>query len=279
MWNDEKFRALSAPKPNAQSLWQRLLTGPELGCVPGLFAAREGGLADALRWPLAAFRRCWKEIAVAEMARADWPAGLVWVPNAIVHNEPTAPNTVIGWRTAIRELPECRLKHDALGELRTYLEGMGPPWVKAFDEACAKASAIPSPKLNGMGSRIQETDQEQEQEPTREPARARRPDVFGDSFVTPADELPDTWAPNAEHAALAQRFGLNLDDEVGEFRAYCRKQRRVSAAWDAEFELWIRRSKKFERGRQRGGGRGPGRGPVQVDKSGLTGWEEPNGTG
>ncbi|HEY3234629.1 MAG TPA: hypothetical protein VGJ84_07920, partial [Polyangiaceae bacterium] len=63
MWDDERFRELSPAPPNAQTLWQRLLTGPELGCVPGLYTARLGGLADALGWPADALREKWDEIA------------------------------------------------------------------------------------------------------------------------------------------------------------------------------------------------------------------------
>lgn len=86
--------------------------------------------------------------------------------------------------------------------------------------------------------------------------RARRPDPFGDSFVTAADELPDDWEPNASNIALAAQFGLPLDDETAEYRAWCRRDKRVCGAWDADFELWLRRSKKFarERGERRGAG-------------------------
>lgn len=149
MWNDEKFLELSAAKPNAQTLWMRLLSGPELGIVPGLFAVREGGLADALGWPVAAFRKCWKEIADQEMAEADWRAGLVFVPNGIVHNEPNSTNAILGWRLALKELPECSLKRRGLAALREYCGAKGEAWLKAFDAASAdnvsaKPKATPS---------------------------------------------------------------------------------------------------------------------------------------
>lgn len=132
MWGDERFQALSAPKPNAQTLWKRLLTGPELGCIPGLYAARIGGLADALKWPLKATQKCWDEIAAQGMAEADWAAGLVWVPNAIRHNEPTSPNTVAAWRKAANQLPECALRAKAFLALAEYLTEMGPTWIGAW---------------------------------------------------------------------------------------------------------------------------------------------------
>jgi len=193
MWTDERFRKLSKPKPNAQTLWQRLLTGPELGCVPGLFRAREGGIADDLGWSVKAFRKCWNEIATSRMAEADWAAGLVWVPNAIVHNEPQSTNTIIGWRLALLELPECDLKRRALAVIREHLEGMGVVWVEAFEKATAEAKskprAMPSPmakaKPSGKPSRIQEQEQDKEE-------RDQRPPISKDLTGTGAQEAPPT---------------------------------------------------------------------------------------
>lgn len=140
VWGSSDFRELSAPKPNAQTLWFRVLTGPELGCIPGLFEAWEGGLASALRWSVRDLRRCWDEIEARRMASADWNAGLIWAPNAIHHNFPENPNTVKGWRLAWKELPDCTLKTRAARALmETFaakdaesLPKSGPTWVEAF---------------------------------------------------------------------------------------------------------------------------------------------------
>ena len=141
MWDDEGFCELSAAPPNAQTLWQRLLTGPELGCIPGLYTARLGGLADALNWTKEEVYEKWLEIEQQEMAVADWRAGLVWVPNSIVHNAPNSPNTILGWRLALRELPECNLKRMAIKELRARCAELGEAWSAAFE------LAIGEPKL------------------------------------------------------------------------------------------------------------------------------------
>jgi hypothetical protein len=133
MWDDERFRELTPAPPNAQTLWQRLLTGPELGCIPGLYTARLGGLADALGWSADDVRQKWEEIETRGMAFADWRAGLVWVPNAIVHNEPNSVNTILGWRLALRELPECELKRQAVAAIKEQCRSMGPAWLSAFD--------------------------------------------------------------------------------------------------------------------------------------------------
>jgi len=156
MWNDEKFRRLSAPPPNGQTLWQRLLTGPELGPVPGLFQAWEAGLAQALGWPLEAFQEAFWEVSREGLAKADWEAGLVWVPRAVKHNEPQSPNVVRGWAKEWKELPECALKDQAFSHLKAFVKGLPLGFRKAFDEAFQEALAKVCPN--------QEQEQEQEQE-------------------------------------------------------------------------------------------------------------------
>jgi hypothetical protein len=146
MWNDEKFRELSAPPPNAQSLFQRLLTGPELTNIPGCIPALDAGMARALRWPLEGFLEAFDEVQAQGMAEADWDAGLIWVPNAIKHNEPESPNVVLSWTTAWEELPECDLKIEAWGHLHAWLKTKGESWVAAFEKACRKPSRKPSRK-------------------------------------------------------------------------------------------------------------------------------------
>lgn len=138
IWNDERFRGLSQPKPSGGWLFIRLLTGPELSCIPGLFQAWSGGLANALRWSQKDFDRCMKEVLDQGLARVDWSCGLVWLPNALSHNEPSSPNVVASWRKAARELPDCKLLRDAIAEIGAYLEGMGPEWLAAWDLAGTK---------------------------------------------------------------------------------------------------------------------------------------------
>jgi hypothetical protein len=101
MWGDEKFRRLSAPKPNGRSLWLLLVTGPQTSPVPGLFHAGQAALAEELGWPLPGFQKAWREIEQLEMAIADWTARVVWIPKAIP------------WRTACRKAG-CpgRIPHD-----------------------------------------------------------------------------------------------------------------------------------------------------------------------
>jgi hypothetical protein len=169
---DEKFRKLSAPQPNGQSLFMWLLITDRLDCIPGLIPIGEAGAAEALRWPLEAspealakgfrkgFREAWSEVASLGMAEADWDAQLIWVPNAIRHNKPESPNVVRSWRDAWERMPECDLKRKAYRALKAFVEGMGKAYAEAFSEAC------PPPDGGGhcQPSPNQEQEQKQEQE-------------------------------------------------------------------------------------------------------------------
>lgn len=105
-----------------------------------------------------------------------------------------------------------------------------------------------------------------------------REDRFGDSFRA-SDRLPDGWEPSPDNVALAQRLGLDLPGELAEFRAYCRREDRVCGAWEADFELWLRRAKKFERKRDNRRGGAPMRGAGKVDPNvDPFPKEPPNGT-
>jgi hypothetical protein len=134
VWVSKDFRALSAPKPNARTLWLRLLCGPELGVIPGLFEMRESGMAEALEWPLATFRRCLKEITDRGMATFDKSVGLMWVPKAIHHSPPDNPNGVIGWKVAWKDLPECHVKDQANVYLQRWCVERGEGWVTAWEK-------------------------------------------------------------------------------------------------------------------------------------------------
>jgi hypothetical protein len=228
MWNDEKFRRLSAPQPCGQVLWMRFLCGPELGPIPGLFAAREPGIADAMGWELEPFRKSFLELRSNGLAVADWRAGLVWVPNAIFYNEPANPNVVKGWADAWAELPECQLKSQAHAHLCAYLKKRGEQFEDTFRNRCP----------NGLANQEQEQDQEREQEggtpgavtsdpPAASPSAKIRPRTADDLIhclrVAVQREQPQNgfWNPGGPFAAKDAReflegFGDDLEEALTE---------------------------------------------------------------
>lgn len=168
MWGDEKFRALSPIQPSAQALWIFLLTGPHTGPIPGLFRSGRAAMAEELNWDLEAFGEAFREVFQQGMAKADWNAKVVWIPNAIKCNRPESPNVIRSWASEWALIPECDLKREAYESLRANIYGLGEAYGKAFNEAFGKASGKASAKPSGKTCGNQEQEQEQEQEKTKE---------------------------------------------------------------------------------------------------------------
>ena len=158
-WSDEKFRSLTPLPPSGQSLWIFFLLGPETTSIPGLFEAADVVLAHRLRWPMKAFREAFREVSVKGMAKADWEAGLVWLPNAPRYNKPESPNVIRSWGPIFDELPECELKREAYQTLKAFAQGWGEGYEEAFREA------LREPSGKAMANQEQEQEQEQETNP------------------------------------------------------------------------------------------------------------------
>ena len=170
-WSDEKFRVLSPVQPSGQGLWFFLLTGPHTGPIPGLFRAGRAAMAEELGWSPEAFDKAFREVSQQGMAKADFVARLMWLPNAIKHNKPESPNVVKSWAPEFDLLPECPLKLEALEAIKAFVCALGPGFSGAFagafespGKASGKASGKPSGKPSGKTMPNQEQEQEQEQE-------------------------------------------------------------------------------------------------------------------
>lgn len=134
MWGDEKFCRLSKLVPSGQALWLFLITGPHTRHIPGLFHAGRAAMAEEIGWDLDAFDRAFEEISRQGMAKADWIARVVWLPNGLKCNPPQSPNVVRSWGKGWDLIPECDLKREAMELLRTGVRSIGPAFGKAFDE-------------------------------------------------------------------------------------------------------------------------------------------------
>src|SRR5688572_7750347 len=88
MWGDDRFLRLSSPKPNAQTLWIYLLTGPHTTALPGAFVAGEASLSEALGWPSVSLHKAFTEVLAEGLAEVDSKTRLVFIPKAVRHNPP-----------------------------------------------------------------------------------------------------------------------------------------------------------------------------------------------
>jgi hypothetical protein len=156
MWGDEKFRSLSKPQPNAQTLWQYLLTGPHTNSCPGLFNIGEAAIAENLGWPLEGFRKGFRELFERGMAKADFEAHVILIPRAINYDPPDNPNVLKHWGKMFDEVPECILKSEYYQIIKQFIEGLGEPFKKGFREGFKEpfkepygnTITIPEPFLN-----------------------------------------------------------------------------------------------------------------------------------
>lgn len=164
-WNDGKFRELTPIPPCGQGLWLWFLTGTRTTNIPGVVIGTDQVMAAELRWPLEAFREAFREAFDKGMAKGDWQAGLVWLPNASRpgdnRNKPESPNVIRSWRDTWEEIPECPLKLEVWQQLKAFAEAFGKGFGEAFLEACRKpwVKALPN----------QEQEQEQDIEPPLPP--------------------------------------------------------------------------------------------------------------
>ncbi len=201
LWADRKFRELTAPPPNAQTLWIYLLAGEHTDQIPGLARVGEAGLAEALGWSVEDLRRCWREIEAQGMAKADWNARVVWLPNAVRYNAPENPNVVTSWARAWVAIPECALKDEARAALLEHMKARGRGFVRAFEHACPASSAErfrkPSIERSEGGSANHEHEHEQ------------------DPLLAAADAAEDEWGRVlryiAEHLRPSQGKRLRED--------------------------------------------------------------------
>lgn len=214
-WADERFRRLSPIQPSGQGLWFFLLTGPHTGPIPGLFRAGRAAMAEELDWDVEAFDEAFQEVFENGMAKADFKARLVWLPNALKHNKPESPNVVRSWRVELDILPECDLKNEAISRIREILESIGPSYVQAFDEVLCGDTRKPSSKPSGKPSSKSIPNQEQEQEQEQE-QKITNPD--GLVVASTADDeqiepnLKKSTTPNCPQQALLDLYAECLPE-------------------------------------------------------------------
>ena len=166
-WQSHDFLALSAAKPNAQTLWLWLLTCERTIIIPGVIVARPAVMADDLRWPLRAFERCLAEIEAAGMVEIDREVGLVVLSKALVVGDamrdgagPAGENAAKSWATALQKLKPCALRDTLTARVQLVISQCGEKISNAFAEAmampCARQADAVSDAKRTQGSGIRD---------------------------------------------------------------------------------------------------------------------------
>lgn len=129
----------------ARNLWLRLALAEEVTPIPGLVLIRADELAIALTAPASApwsadeVERVAASIPAA-MLRADWRAGVVWLPPVFRWHPPASPKNVAAWRRPWAEMPASPLASEIHDELRLACAGRGAGFVRAFAELAPPAA-------------------------------------------------------------------------------------------------------------------------------------------
>lgn len=197
MWADEKFSALSALPPSGQSLWLFLLVYPAQDGIPGVYRAGRASMAESLGWDIEDFDACFKEITEQGMAKADWKARLVWLPNAVKFNPPESPNVVIWWSKSWPEIPECELKTEIHETLRKHICEAGESYCRAFDEF------FPKPANEKSHSRVQVTKKPQDKASDKPSDNPSDKASVNNPSDTPSDNTSDNPSDNPCDKALS----------------------------------------------------------------------------
>lgn len=113
-----------------------LMAGPQTTNIPGVQPVGRMAFAEMLGWELEAFDEAFGEALREGLAKADWKARLIFVPNAIKHNPPQSINVVKSWAHMWSRVPECELKTEAWNAISEALSEQGENFVQAFKSAC-----------------------------------------------------------------------------------------------------------------------------------------------
>lgn len=130
LWTTGPLALLS---DRARLLWLRLATGEHVTPIPGLVLVDSSTVADRLGWTAAAVEHVAATIP-ATIMRADWRAGVVWLPDCIAMQPPNNYKNVLGWRATWAALPDTPLADDIHEDLRLHCAGREPSFGIAFAE-------------------------------------------------------------------------------------------------------------------------------------------------
>ncbi|MCL6578007.1 MAG: hypothetical protein K6T73_01290 [Candidatus Bathyarchaeota archaeon] len=92
-------------------------------------------LAENLGWSLKGLREAFGEVLREGLAKADFKARVIMVPNALKYDRPESPNVLKFWAKCFDEIPECDLKNEYFQIIKDFTEGLGEGFKEAFREA------------------------------------------------------------------------------------------------------------------------------------------------
>lgn len=217
LWGDAKFRRLSEP---ARHLWLYLLTGPETTSLPGYLVGGPGHFAEALAWKPERFHERFGELLRERMAKADWDARFVWLPNALKYNPPANWNGIKSWETQWDLIPECALKVEAGQQLILFLERLGKPFAQ--------------PLLERLRERFTQQEEEEDQEEDEEEEKDSRATLSPVSAA--ADDRPSV-DNSAEIHAVYEHYLTAMGKTQATYHLTTKRRTKIATrlkTWDVK---------------------------------------------
>lgn len=269
------FRQLSH---DAQLVWFRLLTGPHVTSVPGLWGADEDGLAKAFGFSAQAFLELIDELNGAGLSvEADWEYGVIWIPGLMKQecSQPRNSNAVNSWVHHLELIPECDLRDRAVKALKEWVLERSRGWANSplqFLKLAESLSGNLSASFESGSSSVrgnlsedpvrfsktqeQEQDQKQDQDQDQDLKRAgsavapkeRSKKSDSPRPKAPAkkrkQQIPNNWQPSERCVELlCTDLGFTpeqLIDQIPEFIDFWHSEAEAKADWDATFRNRIR---------------------------------------
>jgi hypothetical protein len=213
----------------------------------------EAALAEALNWPLPAFRKALQELTTRGMVQFDREARVLRIPNAIRYNPPESPNVVRSWRAIWDEIPECSLKREAYLALRQAVCALGEGFAKAFHEALPEGfpEAFQDPCPKAMANQEQEQEQEQERQEQDTP---QSPPRGAEAATADDQQFLEFWRSYPKKAAKedAKRAWRKLapSDELVRTMLTAVERQKNSPVWQKDNGQYVPHPATWIRGRR-----------------------------
>lgn len=285
IWNDAKFSSLSH---EAQRLFLYILTHPSMTSL-GAFRATPEGLMTEIGIPCEqCYEQCsvhckntFDELVVQGMVKYDAHSRTVFAPNFLKYNAPENANVVIGWESALDEIPEGPLKLEALEKAKASVlipkkraKSNENTLLNAFNKHLNSVLRSMSKlyktdattvlnTVSGTEYQIQEQEQEQEQniynhnKQTTEVSEAKTPEnslsvldsslktqmeSVGDELIQKSLDDPDHVLNPVEMVALARLYAIKLS-ATHDLREICDRKTITVDCFRRCVEIWKMQAK------------------------------------
>lgn len=231
IWNDEKFRSLSA---SGKLIFLFIMTHPGMTALGAMRATLPGLEAELGTLP-EGFGIPFQELVGKGLVEHDSAACFVGMPNFLKYNGPENPNVVKSWMSALDLIPECALKDRVLWRGRLCAETLGEGYAKG----------LPEPFRKGMPKQEQEPEQEPEPK-IHEASEKPKKEYHYYSWIT-SEGLADPAAVLEWHSRVSKLKNSPLrDTDISRVNTLAAAALSLKKDEPIKFFVWCVKTDKFK---------------------------------